>query len=162
MKSPISITSVAKSPKPVFARPTRNGRRERDLAPEARFATEAVFEAPFVSAFSPPNAVVDDALVVDTFVEGASVDEVLRDTGLRGDGLLAAVLRDEVPADVLDGDALDGDVLDDDLFVDEALVEDALGMDCATLLFPHDVHGSGPSLAEGVTCRLDSGSTMPD
>ena len=108
-----------------------------------------------------PDALVDDAFVADTFVDDASADEVLRDKGLRGDGLLAAVLRDEVPADVLDGDALDGDVLDDDLFVDEALVEDALGMDCATLSFPHDVHGSGPSLAEGVTCRLDSGSTMP-
>jgi hypothetical protein len=44
MKLPLRIGLVAKRPRPVFARPTRNGRRELDVV----FKLEAVFELEFV------------------------------------------------------------------------------------------------------------------
>jgi hypothetical protein len=40
MKLPLRISLVAKRPRPVLARPTRNGRRELDVV----FGLEAVFE----------------------------------------------------------------------------------------------------------------------
>jgi hypothetical protein len=46
MKLPLRISLVAKRPRPVLARPTRNGRRELDVVFELEdvFKLEAVFE----------------------------------------------------------------------------------------------------------------------